>query len=207
VNSEADGRVHVIGAGQAGGRCRSYHDAALDRRIDNGNHLLLSGNHAAMAYLREIGADDSLTGPARAVFPFVDLQTGERWTLRPSAGLVPWWVLSPSRRVPGTRLADYLRGLRVLTADPDATVADTVDPESPLFRRFWEPLAAAALNTDAREGAARLLAPVLRETFGRGEAACRPRIAADGLSESLERIQFSHDHIRQRRSSFGIRPA
>ena len=28
-------------AGQAGGRCRSYHDPALDMVIDNGNHLLL----------------------------------------------------------------------------------------------------------------------------------------------------------------------
>ena len=31
------------GARQAGGRCRSYHDATLDMVIDNGNHLLLSG--------------------------------------------------------------------------------------------------------------------------------------------------------------------
>ena len=37
----------------AGGRCRSYHDAAVGMTIDNGNHLLLSGNHAALAYLRE----------------------------------------------------------------------------------------------------------------------------------------------------------
>ncbi len=33
-------------AGQAGGRCRSFHDATMDRLIDNGNHLLMSGNHA-----------------------------------------------------------------------------------------------------------------------------------------------------------------
>ncbi|MEM1409929.1 MAG: FAD-dependent oxidoreductase, partial [Pseudomonadota bacterium] len=29
-------------SGQAGGRCRSYHDSRLDRMIDNGNHLVLS---------------------------------------------------------------------------------------------------------------------------------------------------------------------
>ena len=45
-------------AGQAGGRCRSYHDSALDRRIDNGNHLLLSGNRSAMAFLRDVVATD-----------------------------------------------------------------------------------------------------------------------------------------------------
>ena len=34
----------------AGGRCRSYHDATLGMTIDNGNHLLLSGNRAALEY-------------------------------------------------------------------------------------------------------------------------------------------------------------
>ena len=53
-------------AGQAGGRCRSYYDTALDRRIDNGNHLLFSGNHAAMEYLRAIGAINTLDGPEYA---------------------------------------------------------------------------------------------------------------------------------------------
>ncbi len=38
-------------AGQAGGRCRSYEDPQLGITIDNGNHLLLSGNHAALGYL------------------------------------------------------------------------------------------------------------------------------------------------------------
>jgi protoporphyrinogen oxidase len=81
------GRVHVIGAGlaglsaavafasagvavavheaspQAGGRCRSYHDSALDMEIDNGNHLVLSGNRATLAYAARIGAADRLVGP------------------------------------------------------------------------------------------------------------------------------------------------
>ena len=42
-------------AGQAGGRCRSYHDATLGTMIDNGNHVILSGNHAALDYLEAIG--------------------------------------------------------------------------------------------------------------------------------------------------------
>ena len=49
---------------QAGGRCRSYHDPALGITIDNGNHLLLSGNQAALGYLDTIGAGDRLFGPA-----------------------------------------------------------------------------------------------------------------------------------------------
>ncbi len=172
-------------AGQAGGRCRSFHDAALDRVIDNGNHLLLSGNRAALAYLDEIGATDSLAGPPRAEFPFLDLESGLAWTLRPNAGPIPWWIFSSHRRVPDSRSGDYLRGLRFAFADAGATVADCLDTARPLYRRFWEPLVVAVLNASVEEGAAALLWPVLRETFGRGESACRPRIAAEGLSRSF----------------------
>ena len=64
-------------------------------------------------------------------------------------------------------------------------MAECVDVGGALYRRFWEPLAVSALNTAADEGAAHLLWPVLRETFGRGEAACRPRIATRGLADSF----------------------
>ena len=109
-------------AGQAGGRCRSFHDATLDRRIDNGNHLLLSGNRATHDYLDAIGATDALIGPDRAEFGFVDATTGSRWTVRPGAGPIPWWVLLPHRRVPGTRISEYLRALRLVNASNGATV-------------------------------------------------------------------------------------
>ena len=92
---------------QAGGRCRSYLDPVLDMTIDNGNHLVLSGNHATFAYLRALGAGDRL--PDRtAEFPFVDMRDGARWTLRPNSGPVPLWLLDPSRRVPGATLKEYL---------------------------------------------------------------------------------------------------
>ncbi|MDT8870408.1 NAD(P)-binding protein [Komagataeibacter rhaeticus] len=45
-------RVTVYEAGPAcGGRARSYLDRQLGCRIDNGNHLLLSGNPAVYATL------------------------------------------------------------------------------------------------------------------------------------------------------------
>lgn len=59
---------------------------------------------------------------------------------------LPWWMLVPGRRVPGTRLRDYLALLKLLRAGRDATVADCLDPGSVLYRRLWEPLAVAALN-------------------------------------------------------------
>jgi squalene-associated FAD-dependent desaturase len=183
---QAGRRVVVYEAAvQAGGRCRSFHDAKLGCSIDNGNHLLLTANTAALSYVAEIGARDTLVGPDHAAFPFVDLVTGERWTVRPNAGRVPWWILDPRRRIPGTRPGSYLAGLRLAFAGAERTVADCLDSSDPLWPRFWQPLTVAALNTAPAEASARLLWLVLRESFAKGEAACRPLIARDGLSASL----------------------
>jgi len=172
-------------ANHAGGRCRSYFDQTLNRRIDNGNHLVLSGNQAVAKYLGAVGAADSLWETERAEFPFVDLRSGERWVVRPDQGIVPWSLISPSKRVPGSSIGEYLRGLRLAFAGPDKTVGACLDQNGPLYHRFWEPLAVSVLNTDPSEASARLLWPVLRETFGRGERACRALIAKEGLSESF----------------------
>src|SRR6202045_3541870 len=102
----------------AGGRCRSYHDAAVGMTIDNGNHLLLSGNHAALAYLRDIGAADRLVGPAPAGFPFGVLGRGERWPLPFNDGPLPFWIFDAKRRVPGSRVLDYLPLAQLLRAAP-----------------------------------------------------------------------------------------
>ncbi len=188
-------------SGHAGGRCRSFHDDVLGATIDNGNHLLLSGNRSALAYLGEIGAADTLTGPAGAAFPFVDLTTDERWTVRLNAGPIPWWVLMAGRRPPGSRAADFLAVLRLARAGPDATVGGLFGGQGVMFTRFLEPLAVAALNTPADAAAARPLWAVFRETFARGAAACRPLIARDGLSRSfvdpaLARLQALGAEIR-----------
>ncbi|MFO1060600.1 MAG: hydroxysqualene dehydroxylase HpnE [Dongiaceae bacterium] len=169
----------------AGGRCRSFHDAALGCVIDNGNHLILGANPAVFAYLDRLGRRDALASPPGTRFPFVDLASGERWVLRPNAGRLPWWFAVPSRRVPGSRTLDYLRALRLLSAGPADTVADRLDPGSVLYRRLWEPLTVAVLNADPAEGSARLMGRVVREVFGGGGAASRPYIAAAGLSAAL----------------------
>ena len=172
-------------AGHAGGRSRSFFEPALGRTIDNGNHLLLGGNDAVMAYLDEIGARGGLRPAPEIAFPFLDLTTGARWTIRPNRGRLPWWLFAPARRAPGTRPADYLAGLRFARARPGDTVADVLDPAAPIFARFWGPLTVAVLNAAPDEAAARPFWPVVRLTFGRGGEACRPYAAPDGLSASL----------------------
>jgi hydroxysqualene dehydroxylase len=183
--SEAGARVVLYDqAAQAGGRARSFYEPTLDRLIDNGNHLLLSGNHAALDYLGHIGAADRLTGPDSARFDFFELDSGERWSIDLNRGPVPLWVLYSSRRVPGTSLGDYVQGLKLLTAG-DRTVADLFARQGALYRRFWEPFAVAVLNTAPDQAAARLLVPVIRETLARGADSSIPLIARRGLSDTF----------------------
>jgi squalene-associated FAD-dependent desaturase len=183
--SQAGRTVTVLEAGPAaGGRSRSYFDRELALRIDNGNHLLLSGNRAAFDYLDTIGARQTLAIPAVPVFPFMDLRSGAAWTLRPNPGRIPWWVLSRRRRVPGTRMTDYFALRRLTRQTGDATVAASLCHDT-LYRLLVEPLAIAALNTPPDAGLARLLGAVVRETLLRGGSACVPAFPREGLSESL----------------------
>ncbi|MBV9583789.1 MAG: FAD-dependent oxidoreductase [Alphaproteobacteria bacterium] len=205
----ATGRVHIVGAGiaglaaavtlaadghrislyeasqHAGGRCRSFFDPELGCRIDNGNHLLLAANTAALAYIERTSALETFERPDQAEIPFIDVATGEQWVLRPNRSPVPWWLFDSSRRVPGTRPGDYLEALALRRAPATATIARVLDPRTRLFKRLWQPLAVAALNTGVEEGSARLFWRVLVETLGRGGAACRALVPHTGLSESL----------------------
>jgi squalene-associated FAD-dependent desaturase len=172
-------------ASQAGGRCRSYFDPQLELTIDNGNHLLLSGNSSARDYLSQIGSERELIGPAHAEFPFVDLATKQRWRLRPNDGPFPWWIFVPGRRVPDTQWRDYLALSRLLLPGRDRIMAEIVALEGPLFERLWHPFFLAALNTAPSEGSARLAAAIMRETLAKGGRACRPLVAKDGLSAAF----------------------
>jgi hydroxysqualene dehydroxylase len=203
------GVVHIIGAGIAGlsagvrlldaglkvvvheaaafagGRCRSYPDPTLGLVIDNGNHLLLSGNHEALDYLDRIGARDTLRDPGEAVFDFADLKSGERWRLNLSEGRIPWWLFDSKKRVPGTALGQYLAPLGVFMRGRSATVGEAMSCEGPLYERLWRPLLTSALNTDPPESSAALTAALLRETLAAGGKACHPLFAGHGLARSF----------------------
>jgi len=223
------GCVHVVGAGlaglaaavrlaaegcavvlheaarYAGGRCRSYFDAELGCRIDNGNHLLLAGNRAALDYLGSIGAHGTIEGPLEALFHFIDAATKQRWTVRPNRGVLPWWILTSGRRVPGTRGIDYFAALALRRADPSATVAAVLSPKQNLFRRLWEPLAVSALNTSAEQSSASLFWKVLSETLGQGGAACRPLLPRVGLSETFVEPALARLRAQGAEIRFGAR--
>jgi squalene-associated FAD-dependent desaturase len=218
-----NGQVHVVGAGlaglsaalalsaqgravtvyeagpAAGGRCRSYHDRELGLTIDNGNHLLMSGNRGAMAYLDSIGSRAALDGPDPPIFPFIDLANEQRWTLRPNRGRRPWWVFSRARRVPGTRLTDYLALRQVMRCRDDKTVYAAFRQHR-LYRPLIAPLTVAALNTQPELALVRLLAAVLRQTLMAGGNACRPMFPRAGLSVAL--VDPAVATLRQRGAVF-----
>jgi squalene-associated FAD-dependent desaturase len=219
------GRVHVIGAGlaglsaavalagrgvdvvlseaakQAGGRCRSFHDGLLDMLIDNGNHLVLSGNMAVDRYLRAIGAQGRLTGPGRPEFHFRDLQSGQRWTLRPNDGALPWWILDAARRVPGTRVGDYLALLTLMRRHPGQRIDEVIRCDSVLWEKFLRPLFLSALNTAPEAASADLAGAVVRETLAKGGRYAHPLIATPSLAAAfvdpaLDRLGRSKAEIR-----------
>ena len=171
------GTVHIIGAGLAGlsaavrltargrnvvvheatafagGRCRSYHDASVGMTIDNGNHLLLSGNRAALDYLRSIGAEHRLIGPATAEFSFADLASGERWTLRFNDGRLPFWIFDPdAARARHARARLSAAGAAALGAGRQGGRRGHRAARALSIERLVEPLLLAALNIDAAAG-------------------------------------------------------
>lgn len=200
------GHVHIIGAGlaglsaavrltqagtrvtvheatrQAGGRCRSYDDAATGMHIDNGTHLLLSGNRCAVDYLKSIGVTPDF---APANFRFFDGDSRESWTLRLGDGALPWWIFDAASRVPETSLVDYLKLLPLLIGGTDRPLREILDRDSELYRRLIDPLMVAALNIDTPSGSSKLAAQVARETLMRGGEACRPLVFEQGLSTAF----------------------
>lgn len=227
-------RVHVVGAGlaglsaavtladrgvavvlsdaakQAGGRCRSYHDGVLDMEIDNGNHLVLSGNPAVARYLHAVGAEDRVTGPDRAEFPYFDVATGRAWTLRPNDGPIPWWTLVAGRRVPHTRLGDYLAVASLMRRHPGRRIDEVLPCRGVLWEKFLRPLLVSILNTAPEEASADLAGAVMRETLAKGGGSIRPRVAMPSLAgafvePALGRLRQAGADIRLGRRLSAVR--
>jgi glycine/D-amino acid oxidase-like deaminating enzyme len=165
----ADAGLDVVvheAAKQAGGRCRSWDDAVIGRRIDNGTHVVVGGNPAAMDYLRRLGARDTLRALPATPTVF-DLAGGMTW--RPGFA---------------TLLRALAGSLAALAFDDRGTVAGRLG-RSRDFRFIWEPLAVATLNTDAARASAALFRSVLARTVWRGLGASRMHVAGGDLTASF----------------------
>lgn len=181
---KGQGVTLIEAAPQAGGRCRSFFDKQLQSYIDNGNHLILSGNTNAMRYLERIDAM-STVDIVPACFPYLDISTGDAWKIDLGTRRYPWHLLSPKQRIPGTKLGEYWQSRKILSPGRNDTIADVLQPSGKLYDKFWKLFAISVLNTSPEEAAATLLSPVVRETFGRGGNACRPVLPKKGLGFSF----------------------
>jgi len=227
-------RVHVVGGGlaglsaavtladrgipvtlseaakHAGGRCRSFYDGLLDMVIDNGNHLVLSGNAAVTRYMRKIGAADRLTGPGRPEFHFLDRKRDRRWVFRPDEGRFPGWILHAGRRVPGTALRDYLPLLALMRRHPGRRIDEVIRCDGPLWETFLRPLFISALNTRPEEASADLASAIVRETLAKGgrymhPLVATPTLAAAFVDPALDRLNRTGADIRLGRSLRAVR--
>ena len=174
----------IEAAPHAGGRCRSFFDKQLQSNIDNGNHLVLSGNTHAMRYLARIDALDTVE-VLPACFSYKNIATGEAWSIDLGTRRYPWHLLWSKYRIPGTRLIDYWRSRHILSAKGSDTITDLLSASGVFYEKFWVSFAVSVLNTSPDEASAALLMPVVRETFGKGGAACRPVLAKQGLGFSF----------------------
>jgi squalene-associated FAD-dependent desaturase len=95
------------------------------------------------------------------------------------------WLLSRTRRVPGTKIKDYAAFAPLLWAGKDATIGAVTKERGALWRRLVHPYLLAALNTQPEEASAVLAAAVLREGLMAGGRACRPRIAHPTLAAAF----------------------
>lgn len=206
-------RVYVIGAGlaglsaavklaraglsvtvfeaspSAGGRCRSFADETLGVTLDNGAHLMLSGNADIRAYVDAIGAADEVFATARARFEFLDVRDDRTWAvdLGRGRGLLSLlaWLFDAKRRPPNTGVLALLGDIRALKGGRGKTVAACLDTSSARFEAFWEPLCLGVLNAKPAEAAAELLWAVLSETVMRGGHFARPLLTRNGLGAAL----------------------
>jgi squalene-associated FAD-dependent desaturase len=201
-----EAEVEVMEAApQAGGRCRSWFDAQFQGVIDNGNHLVLSGNDATFSYLNTVGAADCLSGPDTSRFAFCDLRSESRWSISFGRSRLPLWVFAASRRVPDTTLLEYLRFASLFRPNRGRAVQDVVRCEGAVWDKLLRPFLLATLNMAPELADAELAAAVLRETIGRGGRACLPRIATPHLAAAFVDPGVAFLRLRRAPIRFGER--
>ncbi len=183
--ANAGWRVLVLEArSRLGGRATAFRNRETGYTIDNGQHVLFGCYRETFAFLRRVGASDSVHLQADLEIASID-ERGRETLLRcppvPAplhllAGVLEWDAMALRDRLSilkilgSLRLAQrYYRGRTThRPASPGETVHEwlVVNGQSePLRRILWEPLALAALNQSSRVAAAEPFVRVLSEMF------------------------------------------
>jgi squalene-associated FAD-dependent desaturase len=195
ATSSAEIIIHERGA-QSGGKRRTFHDETIDMMAEAGAFPLFANWRSTLALLETIGARAPWREAETSGIPFADMASGERWTLRPNAGRLPWWILSSKRRAPGSAAGDYLRARKLRGAGDRATLAEFLPHDGAAFERLWRPFSLAALNVEPARASARLAAAVLEEAFASGGDAARLLFPETDLGRAF--VEPAERHLRKR---------
>ena len=178
------GHVVVVheAAGLAGGRCRSFFDPALGRVIDNGTHVVLGANRAALGFLGTIGGADAMAPAASGDLPFLDLSSGATW----SVDVAGHGIRTLMKAVPNVKALAGLAmaGIAGLMR-PGATVAAAYGHLGKLYERLIEPLSTAVMNCPPSVAPASSFARVIAILGRGGRGALRPFLARTNLADAF----------------------
>lgn len=164
-------------APQAGGRCRTV-SGPDGFTHDNGAHVLLSANHAALGLIERIGARDAWIEPEPQGLPVYDAGTGALARI----GLSPWTWLRRDQRPPGLSLTDLPRLARLAAPLADRSIGPLF-AGSALHDHLVEPLTVAVLNTPVARASSARMGQALRRVMRPGGA--RLLVAQNGLGPDL----------------------
>ncbi len=186
VSLAASGEALVIvhdSAATAGGRRRPLYDEATQSWFDGGADFILSSWTSALALIEAVGAREQWRTAAPDGPAFVDLATGERWTLAPGGGRL-WRFIDPRRRPPAVALSDLWPAMRLARAPATAGLAAYAPRFGTAAQRLWRPFALAALGVDLDRASARLAGSALRASQWGGATLLAPiRGLVRGLTE------------------------
>ena len=155
------------GAGQVGGRCRSFFDSKLGIEIDNGNHIILSANSNFLEMCNLVGSENTLNYLG-SNYNFYDCKSKNTWNVKIEKNRFPFWIFNKNTRIPETRLFDYISIFKLLLCNKKMTVEEAIGRNNNLYKNFWEPLTLGILNTQCNQASAQILKNVVKETFLKG---------------------------------------
>lgn len=176
-------RVRLLEAQKySGGRCRSFFDDKLQITIDNGNHLILSGNEALLSYMDMIGSLSSLEIAARARYQFYDCRKKELFHLDFSNSPFAFLRSYP----PECSLRDVTAFWHMMRAGEHQTLREALKGRYDMYyEQFLNPMSLAILNTDGSDASARSLWRLFRLLMRKGGGGLKPCLPRKNLSRSL----------------------
>lgn len=179
----------------AGGRTRSYLDAASGDTLDNGQHLLMGCYAATLEYLDTIGTAKLVQHEPLRI-PFwsstgvrsftIDRTLGPPLNLLTALARTSLLTLAEKRAAGSFGKAIWLKRLPKQLAEMTCqALFDAFDQPPTLCEKLWSPIVLATINARPEEASAVLFVNVLREAFFSSRQASMLLVPQCGLSELL----------------------